>query len=90
MKFPKLLSKAIIKNQLLYFREADLAESDDDLVELMQWKAARKIKLVRPSTLVKLHAQGLYVREIFKIFKNSNRIHNLEKKSKSKSSVKEE
>lgn len=63
-KFPRLLTKAIIKKNTLYFRYGDLCQSDEDYDEYFDWRAWHGFTVCRPNDLLKLYARGAYQREI--------------------------
>jgi hypothetical protein len=82
MQFPQLLERAKIKGTQLIFDVESI--TDEELVEYMDWKATHKITTLRPSTLARLHARGLFESEIFKLFKNNKKIDYLATKTENK------
>jgi hypothetical protein len=78
VKFPAVFLTAVIKNKKLWFKQS---MTDDELVELMAWKAALGIGILTPAKLRTLHRSQQYSKEIFAIFRNSGKISYLEQES---------
>lgn len=67
-RLPKAFSKAFVDKSRVYFKQS---MSDDDLVQLMQWKASNDIDVITPHQMRKLYKSNLFTDEIKKLFKNS-------------------
>lgn len=72
MKFPEVLKSAVIKNNKVYLKLFDIELYG--LFDYQAFKHTHSIDVLTPAILRRLHQSQVFSREIWTIFKNSNKI----------------